>query len=114
MAFSELYTGTDTIGTTKYSLTNSSTTIASRTTDAVLTVWLDLANMASGDEYQLVLREKVTSGGSQMTIVLGNPVGAQGEPFVTGPFQVMHGWDVTLQKIAGTDRSISWSIRAVQ
>lgn len=114
MAFSELYTGSSSISTTEYSLTTDSTTIASLTTDAVITIWLDLSAMAAGDEYQLALREKVTSGGTQRTIVLGNPVGAQGEPFVTGPFQVMHGWDVTLTKISGTDRTIDWSIRAVQ
>jgi hypothetical protein len=26
---------------------------------------------------------------------------------------VMHGWDATLDKISGTDRAITWSIRTV-
>lgn len=113
MAFTELYQGSASISTTEYSLTNGSTTIATVTTDAVLTVWLDLNAMAAGDEYELVLREKVTSGGTQRTMILSNFLGVQGEFFVSPPFQVLHGWDVTLRKRAGTDRTIGWSLRGV-
>ncbi|NOU33853.1 MAG: hypothetical protein HOO96_38660 [Polyangiaceae bacterium] len=113
MAFTELYQGSASISTTEYSLTNGSTTIATVTTDAVLSVWLDLNAMAAGDEYELVLREKVTSGGTQRTLVLGTFWGTQSEFYISGPFQVLHGWDVTLRKRAGTDRTIGWSLRGV-
>lgn len=101
------------ISTTEYSLTNNSTTIANQTQDAVISIWIDTANMASGDEYAIYLREKVTSTSTQRQILLADLVGAQPAPFISSPFQVGNGWDVTMKKISGTDRQFSWSIRGV-
>ena len=101
------------IGSTEYSLTNNSTLIAVQTTDAVISIWVDVANMAAGDEYEIFLREKVTAAGTQRQISLAVLAGAQPEPFISSPFQVGDGWDVTMQKISGTDRNFSWSIRGV-
>lgn len=102
-----------TIGATEYSLTNNSTVIASQTTDAIVSLWIDVANMAAGDEYQVALYEKVTAAGSQRKTVLANLIGAQPEPFITAAWQVGNGFDFSLQKIAGTDRAFSWSVRGV-
>lgn len=101
------------IGSTEYSLTNNSTTIATQTTDAVISVWIDTANMAAGDEYEIFLREKVTSTSTQRRISLAVLTGAQPGPFISSPFQVGNGWDVTMQKVSGTDRNFSWTIRGV-
>lgn len=113
MAISEAYTATATISTTEYSLPNNSTTLASITDDGVYQVFIDLANLAVGDEYEIKIKEKVTSGGTQRTVYTAYQDGAVGEPFVTPSLVLLHGWDVTMKKIAGTDRSISWSIRKV-
>lgn len=102
-----------TISTTEYSLTNDSTTIAAQTTDAVISVWIDCANMAAGDEYEVAVHEKVATGTTARRTVLANLVGAQPGPFSVHGLQVGNGWDVTMDKIAGTDRSFTWSIRAV-
>ena len=101
------------IGSTEYSLSNNSTTIASQTTDAVISVWIDCPNMAAGDEYAIFLREKVTSTSTQRKTQLSVLRGPQPGPFISSPFQVGNGWDVTMQKISGTDRNFSWSIRGV-
>lgn len=113
MAITEYKTGTATISTTEYSLVTPGTTLASDATDGVYQVFIDTSNLAAGDEYQIFIKEKVTSGGSQRTIYSSTLEGAQGAPFVTPTLILMHGWDVTVDKIAGTDRSISWSIRQV-
>jgi hypothetical protein len=55
----------------------------------------------------------VISGGTQRTILQSNLVGPQSGPYFAPTFIFVHGWDVTVKKIAGTDRSISWSIRAI-
>lgn len=103
-----------TIGTTEYSLTNGSTTLASKTDNMVISVWLDVTNMASGDEFEVALYEKAVSGGTQRKAVLANLVGAQADGlFITGPFHVGVGWDVTVKKISGTDRSFAYAIRSV-
>lgn len=110
----ELYSGTATIGTTEHSLTNNSSTIATRTDDGPIQVWLELHNLAAGDEYELRVYEEVLSSSTQRLVYRHYFRGAQSEPVaVTPSLLVTHGWDVTLDKLAGTDRSISWSIRTV-
>ena len=109
-----LYTiSASTVGSTEYSIVNDSTTIATDTTACVASLWVDAANMAAGDEFEIAMREKVIAGGTQRRIVLGCLVGAQAAPFVTGPFELAVGWDFTIQKIAGTDRAFDAAVRAV-
>jgi hypothetical protein len=94
------------VSTTEYSLTNNSTTIATQTTDAVISVWLDCPNMVAGDEFLVALREKVTGSGTQRKVKLASLIGVQDAPFISSPFQVGNGWDVTLQRIAAAARSL--------
>lgn len=113
MPISQAFTGTATISTTEYSLVSNSTTLSSNTTSGVYQVFIDFANMASGDEYLIQIKEKVISGGTQRVIYSSNLEGAQSSPFVTPSLILINGWDVTLDQISGTARSISWSIRQV-
>jgi hypothetical protein len=114
MAITEYKAGSATIGVTEYSLVTPGTTLASDTTDGVFQVFIDFSTLASGDEYQIAVKEKTTSGGSQGVIFRATVAGVQGSPIWVSPSLIlMHGWDVTVDKIAGTDRSISWSIRQV-
>lgn len=107
----ELYTGTSTIGSTEYSLTSDSTTLGAIASDAVLQVMLDTSALAAADEFELAVKEKVVSGGSQAACYTAAIVGTAGDRFVSPAIMVKHGWEVTLKKIAGTDRSIPWSLR---
>jgi hypothetical protein len=114
MALSQLYGGTASISTTEYSLVASSTSLASDTTDAVVQLFLDLNAMVAGDEYELKFYETTASGGTKRLVEQWSFVGAQGKPIYASPsFLVLYGWDFTLKRIAGSDRSIVWSIRAV-
>jgi hypothetical protein len=113
MAISEAYSNSATIGTSEYSLPNNSTTPASITDDGVYQVFISFSAMAAGDEYLVKVKEKVTSGGSQETVYQATLSYAQPGPFVSPSLILMHGWDVTVDKISGTDRSIAWSIRKV-
>jgi hypothetical protein len=115
MALSEAYVDTGTsISTTEYSLTNDSTTIATQTDDGLYQTFIDLSNMASGDTYVIRVREKVYGAATQRVCQSWTLTGAQSDPIWVSPhLQLMHGWDITIQKTAGTDRSIAWSIRKV-
>ena len=113
MAIEESYTGSVSISTTEYSLANSSTTLTPITIAGVYQVFIDASNMAAGDEYRIKILEKVRSAGTQRTIYTVTLDGVQTTPFVTPSLVLMHGWDVTMQKLAGTDRGIAWSIRRV-
>lgn len=113
MPIAELYTNTASIGTVEYSLPNNSTTPASITDDGVYQVWIDAATMTVTEEYEISIKEKATSGGTQRLVYHGHIAGVQTSNWVSPSLILLHGWDVTMKKIAGTDRSFSWSIRQV-
>lgn len=113
MAIAEAFTNSATISTTEYSLPNNSTTLTPQTGDGVYQAFIDLANLAAGDVYDLKIYEKVTSGGTQRVIYRTTFSNVQPGPFVSASLILLHGWDFSLTKTAGTDRSISWSIRQV-
>jgi hypothetical protein len=50
---------------------------------------------------------------SQLVVYDATLIGPQSGPLVIPSLILMHGWDFTVDKIAGTDRSISGSIRKV-
>lgn len=115
MAITEAYSGTSTIGTTEWDLaSNTSFVTDADTTDGVFQVMLDLSALATADEFVFRLYEKVTSGGTQRLVDSWAFLGPQGTPHRVIPALILlHGWAFTLQKVAGTDRSITWSIRSV-
>lgn len=113
MALTEAFTGSATIGTTEYSCPNASTTLTPRGEDGVYQVWFDTGALAIGDQFRLRVYERVTSGGAQRIAYEAILTGAMADSWVFPSLMLMHGWDVTIQKLAGTDRSIAWSIRQV-
>jgi hypothetical protein len=113
MAISEAYAGTATISTTEVSLVSGTTTLQSVTVPGVIQVMIDVSNMVAGDEYTIKIKDKVIAGGAQQSVYTAVLDGAQSSPFVTPTLILYHGWDVTMQEVAGTARSISWSIRKV-
>ena len=116
MAISEVHTGTETVGTTEWSLTTDTSydTADARTTDGVYQVFIDFSALLVGDQYQIRLYEKVLSSSTQRIVEEWTVVGPPSSPIWVSPsFILLHGWDITLDKIAGTDRSIDWSIRSV-
>jgi hypothetical protein len=114
MAISEAYSGTATISTTEYSLPNAGTTLTPITEDGVYELVLDTYNMASGDVYDLKFYEKARSGDTQRVFMAATIAGAQTMPiYISESFILLHGWDMTMKKISGTDRTFYWSIRKV-
>ena len=61
------------------------------------------------------MKEKVRSADTQrVTHIIPIAQAQTGQPNLASPSLIlMHGWDVTLIKISGTDRAISWSVRQV-
>ncbi len=114
MAITALYENSASISTTEYSLVNNSTSLANDTTDGVFQIWLDLSALTATEEYELKVYEKVQSAGTKRVVLTANYFGPIVPAHVALPSLIlMHGWDVTLDKIAGTDRTIGWSIRQV-
>ena len=115
MAPSELFTLNASVSGTETSVPTTTTysNASPQTTDYTIQAWFSLQNMAAGDQYQIRIYEKVISGGTQGVIYEAILTGSQSKYFVTPALMVMWGWDVTVKKLAGTDRTIIASVRAV-
>jgi hypothetical protein len=116
MTIAAAFEDSATIGTSEYSLPADTATgvPTSQTDDGVYQVFLDLNALAAGDQFRVRVYEKVQAAGAQRVIYSAHFSGAQGTPIVALPSLILlHGWDVTVTKIAGTDRAIAWSIRKV-
>lgn len=100
------------ISTTEYSLPAASTTLAAQTDTCMAQLMVNILAMAAGDSFIVRLYEKVISTGAQKLVDswrLQYP-----QDFLLMPAIVLHnGWDITIQKVAGTDRTVEWSIRKV-
>lgn len=114
MPISESHSGTETVSTTEHSLTTDTSGPDADTTPGLYQAVLDLNNLASGDVYAFRIYEKVLSASTQRMVMEAIFTGGQSTPVWASPALVLlHGWDMTLLKVTGTDRSIDWSIRRV-
>lgn len=114
MPIAEAFSGTETVSTTEHSLTTDTAGPDVETSDGLFQLVLDLNALAAGDVFELKMYEKVQSAATQRLVWSVRFAGVQGTPLWFGPATIlMHGWDYTLKKISGTDRSILWSIRKV-
>jgi hypothetical protein len=115
MTVTEAFAGSSTIGATEWSLTtNTSFTPDADTTDGVFELWFDCSALARADRYTVKAYEKVQSSGTQRVVWAADIFNQQTDPMmVLPPLLLMHGWDFTLKKVAGTDRAITWGIKAL-
>lgn len=100
------------ISTTEYFLFGDSTTASYQTTDAILQVFLDLNALAAGDEFLIKFYEKA-DGSNARPFYKSTVIGAQSDLWVSPSFLVGNGYEVSIDRIAGTDRTIPWSLRLV-
>lgn len=113
MAISQLYAGSEAVGTTEWSCTTDTAGPDVDTTDGVFQIFLDVSDMIAGDQLQIRLYEKVQASSTQRVAFQAILTGAQSEPVWVSPtFILLHGWDVTLDALAGTI-TVEWSIRQV-
>ncbi len=110
----EAYTGTETVGTTEHSLTTDTSGPDADTSAGIYQAFIDLSGMASGDGYLVRCYEKVRTGDTQRVVFSRQFDGAQSEPIAATPTLILGvGWDFTIVKTGGTDRTINWRISKV-
>lgn len=112
MAISEAYSGTASISTTEFSCPNNSTTLTPVTADGVYQVFLDTSDMVEGDQLQIRIYEKCRSADTQRIIYEAVLTDTMAQTWVTPSLILLHGWDLTLDALAGTI-TVNWSIRKV-
>ena len=111
MAVTELYTGTEAISTSEWSLTTDTAGPNVDTTGGVFQVFLDLNDMIAGDQLQIRIYEKCRAGDTQRVVYEAILTGAQSQPIWVSPsLMLKNGWDVTCDALAGTI-TVLWSIR---
>ena len=114
MAITEAYSGSAAIGTTEFSAPNNSTTLTPITVDGVYQVFLDVSDMVAGDQLQIRIYEKCLSSDATNKVIYESVLsGAQADLWVSPSLILLHGWDVTLDTLAGTSITVNWSIRKV-
>lgn len=114
MAVTQVISGTEAISTTEWSLATDTSydTADAQTTAGLYQLVLDLSDMIAGDQLQIRLYEKVRSGDTQRVVEQWILTGAQSQPIWISPaVMLIHGWDWTLDALAGTI-TVNWSIRS--
>jgi hypothetical protein len=104
------------VGASELSIVSGTTSLQTVTDDGVYQLWVDPvgASMAKGDEFAIRIYEKVEgTGGTKREVFKATLSDAQAQNFVTPMLILINGWDMTIQKVAGTDRSFDASIRKV-
>lgn len=113
MAITELYTGTEAVSTTEWSMTTDTAGPDADTSDGVFQAFVDVADMVAGDVLRIRVYEKCRSADTQRVVYEATLRDVQAEPlFVTPSLLLMHGWDITAYASAGTV-TVNWSIRQV-
>lgn len=110
----EAYSGTETVGGTEWSMTTDTAGPDADTTTGIYQAFIDLNAVAAGDVFEFKVYEKARSSDTQRLAVVAQFSGAQGSPLWISPTLILgNGWDMTLKKISGTDRTITWRISKV-
>lgn len=101
------------ISTTEISILTGTSTLTDSTTAGAYQLFVDgiAAGMAKGDVFEVKVYEKVLAGSTRRVVFVARLNGAQDEVFVTPTLMLLNGWNMTLKKISGTDRSFDASIR---
>lgn len=115
MAITQVYSQSAlSVSTTELSLVSGTSTLQTVTTAGIYQLWLDpVTNMAKGDEFLVKVYEKVLTGGTKRVVWSACISDAQSTLFVMPTLILMNGWDMTIQRTAGSDRAFDASIRKV-
>jgi hypothetical protein len=100
------------VGATPISLTNGNTTIAANTLNELVAAYVEIDAMAAGDEFEVRLLEKTRGASTQVQRQAWRM--PFGENLLETPLFILgNGWDFTILKISGTDRTCQLSLRRV-
>lgn len=98
------------ISTTEISIMTGTSTLTAQTTQGVVHCVIDFENSIAGDEWDVVMYEARAVGQTQLPIWKAHIRGVS-DPLVLPPTFLCNGWNITVKRTAGTDRTIYWSVR---
>lgn len=101
-----------TVGATELSIVSGTTTLQTVTDDGLYQLFIDPANMAKGDSYEVSCYERVEPASGTKRLLWREYLQDVYDGLWVSPVTCMvNGWDYTIRKIAGTDRAFDASIR---
>ncbi len=115
MAITEAFANSQAVDATEWSCTTDTSYDSAdlQTGDGVYQCFLDVSDMVNTDILQIRLYEKVQSSSTAQVVFEAILRDAQQEPVWVSPsFILLHGWDFTLDAIAGTI-TVEWSVRKI-
>lgn len=98
------------ISTTEISIMTGTSTLTAQTTQGVVHCVIDFENSVAGDEWDVTMYEARAVGQTQLPIWKAHIRGVS-DPLVLPPTFLCNGWNITVKRTAGTDRTIYWSVR---
>lgn len=102
------------IGNTEWSMSANTTGVSANTTDGIFQIFVDAADLVTGEALTLKVYEKVWSAGTQRAVYSATLVDGQIDPVWVSPSLIlMNGWDMTANLTQGTSTYLQWSIRQV-
>lgn len=108
------FTGTEAVSTTEWSMTTDTAGPDTDTTVGCFQAFIDLSALLASDVFEFKVYEKARAADTQRLAFYASFSNAQGQPLWVSPTLILGaGWDMTLKKVSGTDRTITWSIRGV-
>jgi hypothetical protein len=108
------FTGTESVTTTEHSLTTDTAGPDTDTTVGCFQAFIDLSAMLAADVFEFKVYEKARAADTQRLAYSARFANVQSAPLWISPTLILGaGWDMTLKKISGTDRTITWSVRGV-
>lgn len=97
---------------TSLAVDGGSTSLQTLTNKGQYSLHLDgVANMAKGDEFRVRIYEKASTGATKRVFFDAIISDAQVQPYISPWFLLGIGWDMTLQRTAGSNRAFHWGIK---
>ena len=100
------------MGTAPISVVSGTTTVSTAVT-GVFQLWVDAYAMAKGDNSRSRFRKRSGDRRTRKAVFVATLSDVQSEVWVSPMLILMNGWNMTIHKVAGTDRAFDASLRKV-
>jgi hypothetical protein len=109
----EAFNGNPTVGTTEYFLASASTTKTKQTTAGVYQLFLDVNALAKNDVFEVKVTDEARAADTVEQVAYRATLWGvkTSKVWVSPALALMNGWEFSLDKLAGTDRAIPFSVR---
>lgn len=105
--------GSATMGTTEYFIASESTTKTKQTSAGIYQLFLDVTNLAKNDIFEIKIIEEARAADTVEQVAYRATLWGikTSKVWVSPALALLNGWEMSIDKLSGTDRAIPYSIR---